>query len=45
LTGNDGIVDRVRAKMVGSTDFLGKPVNPDQVLSTILKYIKQDEPV
>jgi len=45
LTGNDGIVDRVRAKMVGSTDFLGKPVNPDQVLSTILKYIKRDEPV
>jgi len=45
LTGNDGIVDRVRAKMVGSTDFLGKPVNPDQVLSTILKYIKQDKPV
>ncbi|MEL6500545.1 MAG: response regulator, partial [Cyanobacteria bacterium J06623_1] len=39
LTGNDGIVDRVRAKMVGSTDFLGKPAQPEQVLETIAKYI------
>jgi chemotaxis family two-component system response regulator PixG len=43
LTGNDGIVDRVRAKMVGSTDFLGKPVDPDTVLHTIRKYLKQHE--
>ncbi|MEM6610839.1 MAG: response regulator [Cyanobacteria bacterium P01_C01_bin.72] len=39
LTGNDGIVDRVRAKMVGSTDFLGKPAQPEQVLNTIAKYV------
>jgi chemotaxis family two-component system response regulator PixG len=43
LTGNDGIVDRVRAKMVGSTDFLSKPVNPDTVLTTIRKYLKEQE--
>lgn len=41
LTGNDGIVDRVRAKMVGSTDFLGKPANAEQVLTTIDKYVTQ----
>ena len=41
LTGNDGIVDRVRAKMVGSTDFLGKPANAEQVLATINKYVAQ----
>lgn len=41
LTGNDGIVDRVRAKMVGSTDFLGKPAQPEQVLETINKYVLQ----
>lgn len=41
LTGNDGIVDRVRAKMVGSTDFLGKPANSEQVLDTIDKYVIQ----
>jgi len=44
LTGNDGIVDRVRAKMVGSTDFLSKPVNPDTVLTTIRKYLREQEP-
>ena len=38
LTGNDGIVDRVRAKMVGSTDFLGKPAKQEQVLEIINKY-------
>jgi chemotaxis family two-component system response regulator PixG len=41
LTGNDGIVDRVRAKMVGSTDFLGKPASQEQVLATIDKYVIQ----
>ncbi len=41
ITGNDGIVDRVRAKMVGSTDFLAKPAQPEQVLETINKYVVQ----
>ena len=40
LTGNDGIVDRVRAKMVGSTDFLSKPVDSNLVLETIRKHLK-----
>jgi two-component system, chemotaxis family, response regulator PixG len=39
LTGNDGIIDRVRAKMVGSTDFLGKPVDAERVLATLKKYL------
>jgi chemotaxis family two-component system response regulator PixG len=42
LTGNDGIIDRVRAKMVGSSDFITKPVNPEIVLSTIHKHLKQE---
>ncbi len=41
LTGNDGIVDRVRAKMVGSSDFLSKPVEAETVLSTVRKHLKQ----
>ncbi|WP_019508932.1 response regulator [Pleurocapsa sp. PCC 7319] len=45
LTGNDGIVDRVRAKMVGSTDFLAKPAKPEQVLATINKYITQTKKI
>lgn len=40
LTGNDGLVDRVRAKMVGATDFLSKPAKPEKLLSTIQRYIK-----
>lgn len=40
LTGNDGIVDRVRAKMVGSSDFISKPVDASLVLETIRKHLK-----
>ena len=40
LTGNDGIIDRVRAKIVGSSDFLGKPIDTDRVLGTIHKHLK-----
>jgi two-component system, chemotaxis family, response regulator PixG len=40
LTGNDGIIDRVRAKMVGSTDFLGKPVEAERVLAIVKKYLQ-----
>lgn len=40
LTGNDGIVDRVRAKMVGSTDFMSKPIDSSLVLETIRKHLK-----
>ncbi len=42
LTGNDGIVDRVRAKLVGATDFLSKPVDAGKVLSLIPKYLSSD---
>ncbi len=42
LTGNDGIIDRVRAKMVGSSDFISKPVNADTVLNTIRKHLSQE---
>ncbi|YAF98431.1 MAG: response regulator [Nodularia sp. CChRGM 3473] len=39
LTGNDGLLDRVRAKVVGSTDFLTKPVSADKVMSVVRKYL------
>ncbi|MEH1997414.1 response regulator [Nostoc sp.] len=39
LTGNDGFLDRVRAKVVGSTDFLTKPVVADKVMAIIRKYL------
>ncbi|MBW4644953.1 MAG: response regulator [Goleter apudmare HA4340-LM2] len=40
LTGNDGLLDRVRAKVVGSTDFLAKPVVADRVMSIVRKYLQ-----
>ncbi len=39
LTGNDGIIDWVRAKIVGSSDFLSKPIKPEQVLAILRKYV------
>lgn len=39
LTGKDGIVDRMRAKLVGANDFLGKPVEAEKVLNMLHKYL------
>jgi chemotaxis family two-component system response regulator PixG len=40
LTGNDGLVDRVRAKVVGSTDFISKPIVADRVMNIVRKYLR-----
>lgn len=42
LTGNDGVIDRVRAKMVGATDFLGKPVIPDKILELLQQHLSYE---
>lgn len=39
LTSNDGIIDRVRAKFVGSSGFLAKPVDADRVLAIARKML------
>lgn len=39
LTGNDGVVDQVRARLVGASDFLSKPVDAGKVLSAISKHL------
>jgi two-component system, chemotaxis family, response regulator PixG len=39
LTGNDGVIDRVRAKVVGATDFVTKPVQSETVLEIAQKYL------
>lgn len=39
LTGSDGLIDRVRAKVVGASEFLSKPVDAQKVLATVRKYI------
>lgn len=44
LTGNDGIVDRVRAKMVGSSGFLAKPITQQKVLGILQRYLPTVKP-
>jgi two-component system, chemotaxis family, response regulator PixG len=38
LTGKDGWIDRMRAKLVGSDGFLTKPVNPQELLKILEKH-------
>ncbi len=38
LSGHDGVVDRVRAKMVGATDFLSKPIENKKVIEVLHKH-------
>ncbi len=39
LTGKDGLIDRMRSKMVGATGFLGKPVDEESVVKMLEKYL------
>lgn len=39
LSGNDGLVDQVRARLLGATDFLSKPMEPIVILSIIQKHL------
>ncbi|HYW21873.1 MAG TPA: response regulator [Nodularia sp. (in: cyanobacteria)] len=39
LTGNDGLLDRVRSKVVGATDFMSKPVAADKIMALVRKYL------
>jgi two-component system, chemotaxis family, response regulator PixG len=39
LTGKDGLIDKFRAKMVGSNDFITKPIDPEAVLKTLFFYL------
>ncbi|TFI55349.1 response regulator [Mastigocladus laminosus UU774] len=39
ITSSDGIVDRVRAKIVGSSGFLAKPIESGKVLSALRQYL------
>jgi CheY-like chemotaxis protein len=44
LTGSDGVLDRVKAKVVGTVDFINKPINSEQILKTIYKFTKEKQP-
>ena len=39
VTGNDGIVDRVRAKLVRASDFIAKPITIKKVVPILRQYL------
>ena len=39
LTAKDGMFDKVKGKFAGSTEYLTKPVDKDELLTTIGKYV------
>lgn len=44
LTGSDGLFDRFRAKVAGSTDFMTKPIVPQKLLDMINKHLEKQIP-
>ncbi len=40
LTDSDTIIDRVRSKIVGSSDFLPKPIQPEKTVRIVQKYLE-----
>lgn len=44
LTGKDGFIDRVKARMAGATDYLTKPVKPQELLTLVEKYVGLGNP-
>ncbi|MBD2692917.1 response regulator [Anabaena catenula] len=45
LTGKEGFIDRVRARMIGATDYLTKPFVDTELLMLVEKYINIDSVV
>lgn len=41
LTSRDTLIDRNRAKLVGASDFLGKPPDPDKTIALVEKYLEE----
>lgn len=39
LTAKDGMFDKVKGKFAGSTEYLTKPVDKEELLTTIAKYV------
>lgn len=39
LTSSSGIIDRIRAKIVGSSDFVKKTVDADELLEKVVEYL------
>jgi twitching motility two-component system response regulator PilG len=42
LTGKDGFIDRVKARMVGANEYLTKPFGEKELLTMVKKYLYQN---
>jgi twitching motility two-component system response regulator PilG len=43
LTGRTGIIDRVKAKVVGAVDYISKPFLPQDLVATVRHYVKGNQ--
>jgi twitching motility two-component system response regulator PilG len=41
LSGRDGIFDKIRGRLVGSTQYVTKPFDPVQLVKTVSKHVSQ----
>jgi twitching motility two-component system response regulator PilG len=39
LSGKDSVLDRVRGKLAGSTDYISKPFDPAELVWTVKRYL------
>lgn len=44
LTGRDGLLDRIRARMVGASDYIAKPFNPQNLIQLVKSYTDVNTP-
>jgi twitching motility two-component system response regulator PilG len=44
LTGKDGFIDRIKARMVGATEYLTKPFGERELLTIVEKYLGNSNP-
>jgi twitching motility two-component system response regulator PilG len=44
LSGKDGFFDKVKGKLAGSSDYITKPFDEQQLLKTVAGYMKKARP-
>lgn len=43
FTGRDGIIDRMRAQLVGANDYITKPVNADKLITKVQRLLQSNQ--
>jgi twitching motility two-component system response regulator PilG len=43
FTGRDGLIDRMRAQLVGANDYITKPVNADKLISKVQRLLQSSQ--